>query len=77
MQSLVMRKHTILTVLKLIHTALLTNNLSFTGMANAPYLWIGFQQLLISTSAIFNFNIRNVIYYDNDFARHFFMIVSK
>jgi len=36
MQSLVMRKHTILTVLKLIYAVLLTNNLCFTGMADAP-----------------------------------------
>ena len=36
MQSLVMKKHTILTVLKLIYTVLLTNNSCFTGMANAP-----------------------------------------
>ena len=49
-QSLMLRKHTILTVLKLMYTVLLTDNSCFTGITDAPYklclLWIaGSQQL--------------------------------
>ena len=49
-QSFMSRKHTILTVLKLMYTVLLTDNSCFTGITNAPYklclLWIaGSQQL--------------------------------
>ena len=71
-----MRKHIILTVLKLIYTVLLTNNSYFTGMANAPnqlcHQLIGFQELRFCCLQLQN----NVIYYNNNFTRRFFMIVS-
>ena len=80
-QSLVMRKHTILTVLKLIYAVLLATILvlqvwpiHLTNCASYALALSSCKfQLLPSSASIYC----NIQYYNNDFARHFFMIVSK
>ena len=79
-QSLMLRKHTIiiLTVLKLIYTVLSTDNSCFTGITDSPVPPMDCRFSAAVNSKFCRLQLQyNVIYYNNKFTNHFFMIVLK